>query len=187
MVDGQIQDQLYVAALAEIRQLFQILHGAEIGVHGVIIRHIVLVIGGGVVDGGQPETLHPQAQTGGGVAVIEIVEAVDNAPEIADAVPVGVGEGAHEDLIKDPGVVLGLGIAAEIHVVNDGLAGRAQQIASGIVPGRAFLGGAFCRRGFVSGRGLRRGRHRLSAGGQQEQQGQDQGKKGAAFHAKHLR
>ena len=143
------------------------------------------MIGGGIKDRGEPDALHPQTQAGGGVPVVEIVKAVDDAPQVADAVPVGVGEGAHEDLVEDAGIVLRLGIVTEVHIVDDGFAGGAEEIETGVVPGGFGLD-RFCgrcgsdiddgRRG-LGGRG-----GRLPAGGQQEQQGQDQREKGAAFH-----
>ena len=36
-----------------------------------------------------------------GVTVIEVIHPIDDAPQIAGAVSVGIGEGAYEDLIKD--------------------------------------------------------------------------------------
>ena len=39
---------------------------------------------------------------GGGVAVVEVVEALDQPAQVADAVSVGVPERTHEDLVEDP-------------------------------------------------------------------------------------
>ena len=64
------------------------------------------MIGRGKEDGGQPDAFHAEAPSGGGISVVEIIHAIDDAPEIADAVAVGIGEGAHKDLIEHPMIVL---------------------------------------------------------------------------------
>ena len=145
--------------MAEGDELVQIRLGAEVRVDLVVVRHVIFMIGRGLEDGGEPDALDAQGLAGVGVPVVQVVEPVDDAPEVPDAVPVGVGEGAHEDLVEHPGVV------------RHGVVGLQQRIVD-----HALLQRRFGRCG-----GLRRGRRfggLLFAGeaGCQQQRGQQQGK-----------
>ena len=90
VVDGQIQNDLDIALVAKGNELLQILLGAEPPVDGVVVLGIVLMVGGGGEDGGEPDALDSQALTRVDIAVVEVVEAVDDAPQVSDTVAVGV-------------------------------------------------------------------------------------------------
>ena len=123
VVDGQVQNNLHVPLMAERQKRLQVLRGAEGGIHGVVVVDVVFVVGVGGEDGGQPQSLHAQAFAGAVVAVVEVVHPVDDAPQVSDAVSVGVGEGAHKDLIEDPGVVGGGGGRGQSRIGQSQLAG----------------------------------------------------------------
>ena len=90
VVNGQIQNQLYIPAVTQLGQFLQILLCAEAPVNGVVVLGIVLMVGGGGEDGGEPDALDSQALTRVDIAVVEVVEAVDDAPQVSDTVAVGV-------------------------------------------------------------------------------------------------
>ena len=106
VVDGQVQDDFHVPLAAEGEDLPQILKGPEVRVYRVVIRHIVFVIGGRAEHRRQPDALDSETPSGVRPPVVEVVHAVEDAPQIAGAVPVRIGEGAHEDLVEDAAVVL---------------------------------------------------------------------------------
>ena len=122
VVDGQVKDQPDVPLMAQGNQVLQILLRAEGGVDGVIICHVVFVIGGGLENRREPDALHAKAEAGVRVAVVEIIKAVDDPAQIADAVSVRIGEGADEDLVKHAAVVLRLKAGAQRLVAEDDLA-----------------------------------------------------------------
>ena len=95
VVDHQIQHHRDAPRLAGRHQLVEVLQRAELRRHSAVIQHIVVVIAGGGVDGRQPEAAHAQG--------FDVIQPADDALQITDAVPVGVREGAHEDLIGDAG------------------------------------------------------------------------------------
>ena len=130
MIDGKIQDQLDAPFVAEPDQFLQILHGAELRVNGVIIIHVVLVIGLGFEDRREPDAFDSQTQPGGALSVIEIVHAFDNAFQVSDAVPVGIREGSHENLIEHTIVILGRCRAGKFRVVDNRLALFVQAVSA---------------------------------------------------------
>ena len=60
VVDGQIQDQLDVALLAEVGQFFQIRFLTETPIDFIVIRRIIFMVGGRGEDGGEPDALDAQ-------------------------------------------------------------------------------------------------------------------------------
>ena len=105
VVQGQVQDQLHVPLMAQGDELLQVLQGAEGRVNPVKIRDVILMIGRGEEDGRQPDASDAQAGAGFRVPVVQVIHTVDDAPEVAGAVPVGIGKGSDEDFIKNPVIV----------------------------------------------------------------------------------
>ena len=106
VVDGQVQNDLHVALVAEIDQFNQILFLAKAPVKLVIILGVVLVIGGRGEDGREPQPLHAQALARIDVAVVEVIQPVDDTANISDTVAVGVRERSNEDLVVGSAVVV---------------------------------------------------------------------------------
>ena len=148
VVHHQIQNDLYATLMAQRDQLLQVFLGAELGIHPVVIGGIVLVVGGGGENGTEPDALHAQTDAGVGIAVVEVVKAVDDAPQVADAVAVGIGEGAYKDLIVNS-CVAGRTHAHHSRVINDGLVACFIQIVS--AAGVFDLGGLGRLRGTARG------------------------------------
>ena len=161
VVDDHIEDQLHAPLMAEGDELVQIRLGAEVRVDLVVVRHVIFMIGRGLEDGGEPDALDAQGLAGVGVPVVQVVEPVYDAPEVPDAVPVGVGEGAHEDLVEHPGVV------------RHGVVGLQQRIVDHPLLRRR--GGGFGG-GLGGGRGRFGGLLLAGEAGCQQQRGQQQGK-----------
>jgi hypothetical protein len=75
-------------------QLDEIADGAEVGQDRREVRDVVPAVAKWrVVDRQQPDAIDPEP--------LQVVEAGDEAPQVAGAVPVGVVETADEDLIED--------------------------------------------------------------------------------------
>ena len=107
MIDGQIEYNVNAPLVADGNELLQILLRTERGIDLIIIGHVVFMIGRGFEYGREPQSLHAERSAGGGVAVVEIVHAVDYSADIARAVSVGIGEGTDEYLIEYPVMPLG--------------------------------------------------------------------------------
>ena len=93
VVHHQIQDDADALFRAGGSQGIKILQGAERRGHGVIIRHVVMMIAGRRMDGRQPDVFCAQ----GG----NIIQLPFHALQIAHAVAVAVRKGAHENLVHD--------------------------------------------------------------------------------------
>ena len=106
MVQGEIQDQADAPGVAAVNQPLQVLQGAELRIDGIIILHVIPVIGRGGKDRRQPDPLDPQVRFRLRIPVVQVIQAVQNAGQVAGAVPVAVGEGPGEDFVEDqvPGV-----------------------------------------------------------------------------------
>ena len=77
-----------------IHQVFEIIQRAIGGVDAVIIGDIVAVIlQRGGVDGQQPDAVHPQ--------VLEVIQLLGQAGQVAVPIAVAVAKGAHVDFVKN--------------------------------------------------------------------------------------
>ena len=95
VVHHQIHDELDVPLVHLPQQLVKVLHGAELRHDLLIVPNVVAHVGvGGVVYGAEPHGAHAQ--------LLQIVQPADDAPQVADAVAVGVLKAAGIDLVKDP-------------------------------------------------------------------------------------
>jgi hypothetical protein len=98
LVRGVIEDQVHHHAHPEVvsaaHQLRDVVHGAVGGEHGVVVPDVVAAVPErGIVEWQQPEAVHPQPP--------QVLETLDQAREVADAVVVAVREPAHQDLVED--------------------------------------------------------------------------------------
>ena len=73
--------------------------GAIGGIQGRIVRDVIPVVGLGHLRRGEPE--------GGDAQLVQVIQVVLDALEVADAVAVGIGETVHIDLVDDTGGLLG--------------------------------------------------------------------------------
>ena len=101
VVEGQVENDQDIALMAEAEELPQVLHGAEGGIDLVIIGHVIFVIGRGFKDRRQPDAFNTEACAGEGIPVVQVIQTVDDPPQVADTVPVGIGKGTGEDLIEN--------------------------------------------------------------------------------------
>ena len=92
VVDDQIHHELDAVLVRGFEQLIEVFHGAELGHDGAVVGDVVaVVIVRGIVDGGEPQHLNTELG--------EVGNLLGNAGQIADAVAVGVVEGAGVNLI----------------------------------------------------------------------------------------
>ena len=102
VVDDQVHHELDVVLVRGFEQLIEVFHGAELGHDGTVVGDVVaVVIVRGGVDGGEPQ--HLNAQLG------EVRDLLGDTGQVADAVAVGVVEGAGVDLV-DNGFLPPLGL-----------------------------------------------------------------------------
>jgi hypothetical protein len=93
MIDHQIENDLHAALMYFRDQLIHFVHGAIVGMYGIMIGDIVFVVGRGWVDRHDPD--------GGSTQVGDIVEFGDQSRYIPDAVAIAVAKGLDEDLVND--------------------------------------------------------------------------------------
>ncbi len=98
-------------------QLLHLGQGAEGGVDGTVVRHIVAVVPfGGAIDGGEPEHIDPE----GG----QIVEALTDAVDIAYAVAIAVLKTHGVDLVDDAAIEVDIGRVERYRVHQRGRLGE---------------------------------------------------------------
>ena len=94
VVEHHVEHEPDPARLRLARKLVEVRHRAEHGFHGAVVRHVVpVVVLRGREERGDPEVVDSQ--------LLEVVQSLRYAPEVADAVPVGVVEAADVDLVDD--------------------------------------------------------------------------------------
>ena len=94
VVDDEVDDEAHVALLDAGEHGVEVGHGAELGHDFAVVADVVAVVGvGGVVVGAEPDDVDAE--------LLEVVELGGDAGEVADAVAVGVLEGARVDLVDD--------------------------------------------------------------------------------------
>ena len=93
VVHHQVHDQLHAPPVRLRQQPLQILHGAELGVHGPVVADVVaVVIHGAGVNGREPERGHPQ--------LLQIGQLFQDALEVAHSVAVRIPEAARVNLVE---------------------------------------------------------------------------------------
>ena len=105
MVQRQVQDQLHVPRVAQCDQFLQVFFRTENGIDPIIVCHVIFMIGRGKKDRRQPDAFNAKAVPGSGIPVVQVIHPVDDAPQIADAVAVGIREGTRKDLVEHAGIV----------------------------------------------------------------------------------
>ncbi len=100
-------------------QLLHLGQGAEGGVDGAVVRHVVAVVPlGGAIDGGEPEHIDPE----GG----QIVEALADAVDVAHAVAIAVLKTHGVDLVDDAAIEVYIGRVERYRVHQRGRLGEAR-------------------------------------------------------------
>jgi hypothetical protein len=106
MIKHKVENKLYVALLAEVCKILEIIHIAESPVDLVVVLNVILVVGGRGENGRKPNSLNAKVVAVINIAVIEVIETVDYASKVADAVTVIVREGANKNLIEGSEVIV---------------------------------------------------------------------------------
>ncbi len=98
-------------------QHFHLGQGAEGGVDGTVVRHVIAVVPfGGAIDGGEPEHIDPE----GG----QIVEALTDAVDIAHAVAIAVLKTNGVDLVDDAAIEVDIGRVKGVRIHQRGRLGE---------------------------------------------------------------
>jgi hypothetical protein len=94
VVDHEVDDQAD-AALPELEaEVGEVAEAAEAGIDGVVVGDVVAVVEvGRGMEGLQPDAVHPQ--------VLQVVDALGQAREVADPVAVRVHEGLDVEIVDD--------------------------------------------------------------------------------------
>ena len=92
VVDDQVHHELDAVLVRGFEQLIEVFHGAELGHDGAVVGDIVaVVIVRGSVDGREPQHLDAEVR--------QVRNLLGDAGQVADAIAVGVVEGAGVDLV----------------------------------------------------------------------------------------
>jgi hypothetical protein len=94
VVDDQVHDETDVAVVEPVSQRLPVVHGPVLLVDRPVVADVVAVVGPrGLVDGIEPDDVDAQ--------VAEVIELLDDAGDVADAVAVRVVETLGVDLVDD--------------------------------------------------------------------------------------
>ena len=94
VVGHKVEQHLHVAGVCAVQQLREVIDRAEDGFNAGVVGHVVAeIVHGRGVDGREPE--------GVDVNALEVIEALDNALQIADAIAGAILKRARVDLVND--------------------------------------------------------------------------------------
>ena len=94
VVDDEVDEDAHAALIAGVGELDEVAEGAVAGIDVVVVGDVVAVVAHGRgLEGHEPD--------GGDAEALEVVEAAHEAAEVADAVAVGVHEGADVEAVED--------------------------------------------------------------------------------------
>jgi hypothetical protein len=97
VVEHHVEHDLHAARVHRVDQRARVVERSVLGRDVEVVADVVAEVGlGAVEEGRDPERLDAQ--------LFQVGQLVDDAAQVADAVPVGVGEGARIDLV-DGGVL----------------------------------------------------------------------------------
>ncbi len=74
VVHDVIDDDPDAAVVGRREERLEIGHGSVVGIDGAVVDGVVAVVARAIVDGHEPDARDPEIVTGGGVAVVEVVE-----------------------------------------------------------------------------------------------------------------
>ncbi len=94
VIDDEFHHDLHVAVVGGVEKALEIVNGPIAGIDRQVVRDVVAI----VAQGRREERKEPDA---GDAEVLEVVELAEQAGKVADAVVVGVGKGAHMELVND--------------------------------------------------------------------------------------
>ena len=97
---ADVEDRPDPARVGGFQQVAQVCQRAVLGVDILVIRHIIAMVRGRRIDQHQPDTRNTQVDSGVWVAIVEIVQFLDDAFQVADPITVAVVERAYVDLVK---------------------------------------------------------------------------------------
>ncbi len=94
MVEHQIHDNVDVTLVRFTQQAVKVLQITKLRVDGVIIRNVIAKVHvGGGGNGGEPDAVDAE--------LLQVIEVLDDAGQVADAVRVGVLKGTRVDLVDN--------------------------------------------------------------------------------------
>ena len=123
VVHHEVDDDVDAPLVGRLQEGLEVLHGTVLGIDGHVVCHVVFVIAGGGHDGHEPDARAAQVRVGGRVTVVDVVQPLRQALEVANAVAVAVVKAVDEDLVAAAVVVvdvLGLGLVVLAHDAQGG-------------------------------------------------------------------
>ena len=146
VIHDVVDDDPDAAVVGRREERLEIGHGPVVRIDGAVVDGVVAVIAWAIVDGHEPDAGDPEVVVCGGVAVVEVIELLGKALEVADPVAVAVVEAAHEDLVEDrvvpPGELVRVVAAAGRGVAvpdEDGVVARRHGVDAVVAGAGEFL------------------------------------------------
>ncbi len=117
VVQHQVNQHANAAPVRLRDEALEIVVGAVVALDAVVVRHVVAVIARRLGHRHEPDAAGAQVALRVRIAVVDVVELLDEAVQVADAVAVAVVERADEDLVAD-GAALPVGRVGNAHLLR---------------------------------------------------------------------
>ena len=102
MIEHHVHQNADAAPMRLRHETLEVVVGAVVRLDPVVVADIVAVIAGRCGHRHEPDAGRAEVRVDARVAVVDVVELLDQAAQVADAVAVAVVEGANEDLVAGP-------------------------------------------------------------------------------------
>ena len=100
VVHHQIEDDADAALVRFLQKALEVRVGPVVPGDGLVVGGVVSVIARRFKDRHEPDRIDAEVGGGGGIAIVEVIEFLDQAVEVADAIGPGIREAADEDLVE---------------------------------------------------------------------------------------
>ena len=100
VVENKVDYYVYSTFVALCNKVAHVFHGTVVGVDCFVVDYVVLVITERNHNGHEPDSRYAQTFAAFGVAVVEVVQTVDDALQIAHSVVVAVGKTADKNFVE---------------------------------------------------------------------------------------
>src|SRR5262245_23288239 len=104
VIQHQVDDDADAAAMRLRHELLEVFVGPVVTVYSVIVADIIPMVAGRLSDRHEPDAVRPEVALRRCVAIVDVVELLDQTLEVAYAIPITIEKRTNEHFVADRGL-----------------------------------------------------------------------------------